>query len=270
MQKAMQGDINMILSIVNQKGGVGKTTTAINISYFLAKKKKKVLLIDFDPQSNVANCLGIDLDKKDLQVMNMLHFKDSFSQPATHVDELIQTKYGVDIIPAKRSLTQADTMSSGMIARERMLSESIKSLKGTDKYDYIIIDCPPQPGFLNNTAFYAADGLIVTVQAEFLALNAFKTVLDTYNILKSEYGQKFTTKIFGILVTMSDNRLNLSKETSEIINSRFPDKVFTTSIRRNVHIAEAPSHQKPIGQYKPKSYGAMDYEALCKEILHRA
>ena len=259
----------MILSVVNQKGGVGKTTTAINISYFLVKKKKKVLLIDFDPQSNVANCLGINLEKEHLQVMNMLHFRDSFSHPASHVDELIQTKYGIDIIPAKRSLTQADTMSSGMIARERMLSESIKFLKGTDRYDYIIIDCPPQPGFLNNTAFYAADGLIVTVQAEFLALNAFKTVLDTYNVLKSEYDEKFKTDIFGILITMSDNRLNLSKETTDIVNSRFPDKVFNTSIRRNVHIAEAPSRQKPIGEYKPKSHGSIDYESLCLEILNR-
>ena len=257
------------LAIVNQKGGVGKTTTAINLSYYLVKKKKSVLLIDSDPQSNIANCLGINLNREDLQIMNMLQFKDSFSQPANHVNEIIQTRFGIDIIPAKRSLTQADTMSSGMIARERILSESIKALKGTEKYDYIIIDCPPQPGFLNNTAFYAADGLIVTVQAEFLALNAFKTVMDTYNILKSEYGEKFTTKIFGILVTMSDNRLNLSKETTKIINSRFPEKAFLTSIRRNVDVAEAPSHQKPIGEYKPKSHGAIDYESLCKEILHR-
>lgn len=258
-----------ILAIVNQKGGVGKTTTAINLSYHLADVGKKVLLIDFDPQSNVCNCIGIELNPMMPQTMNILRFKDSFINPIENVSEVVQSKFGFDIIPTKRPLTQADVMSSGMVGRERLLKNSLDQLRGLDQYDFVFIDCPPAPGFLNNTAFFASDGLLVTVQAEYLALNAFKTVLDTHSVLKEEYGDDYTTEIFGILPTMADERLNIAKETMGIINEKFPEKVFKTFIRRNVSIAEAPAHHMPIGVYKPESNGAKDYRNLANEVLER-
>lgn len=259
----------LILAIANQKGGVGKTTTAINLSFFLSELGKKVLLIDFDPQSNVGNCLGIELNPTMPQTMNILRFKDSFIQPIENIEEAIQTKYGFDIIPTKRPLTQADVMSSGMVGREKLLKNSLDKIKGLDKYDFVFIDCPPAPGFLNNTAFFAADGLIVTVQAEFLALSAFKTVLDTHNVLKEEYGDDYKTEIFGILVTMADERLRIARDTLGIVSERFPEKIFKTVIRRNVSIAEAPAHHLPIGLYKPICPGSVDYGALANEVLLR-
>lgn len=257
------------LAIVNQKGGVGKTTTAINLAYYLSKLNKKILLIDFDPQSSVSEFLGIDLTQETLQVMNFLLFTESLTPPIKDISKLVQTKYGFDVIPTKRSLTLADPMSYGMVGRERLLRDSINSLDGINNYDIVIIDCPPAPGFLNNTAFYAADGLLVAIQTEFLSLAAFKTVLKTQRILSDEYKESFRAEIFGILPTMADERLNITKETTEIINKRFPNKVFKTHIRRNVSIAESPAHFKPIGEYKPGSTGAKDYSNLSNEVLGR-
>ena len=258
-----------VISVVNQKGGVGKTTTAINVSHNFSKIGKRTLLVDFDPQSNVADWLGINLTPNTLQIINCLLFEDSPFPPVTDIEQLIQTKYGFDIIPTKESLKQADNMSRGMVGRERLLKQSLFNLKGIDKYDYIIIDCPPAPGFLNNTAIFAADWLLITIQAEYLPLKAFAGVLNTIKMIEREYKDDFKAKIVGILQTMANENLNLTKNISQILEERFTDKVFETSIRRNVSLAEAPGNQKPIGEYKPGSHGDEDYSNLTNELLER-
>jgi len=247
-----------IISIANQKGGVGKTTTAINLSSLIAAAEKKTLLIDIDPQANSSSGLGINNHVP--SVYEVLIGNES-------IENAIIVSYMpfLDLLPSHIDLVGAEIEMVDMVGREKLLE--IALLKVVDNYDYIIIDCPPSLGLLTLNSLTASDSVLIPVQCEYFALEGLGQLLNTINIVKKHYNSRLF--IEGVLLTMFDVRLKLSNQVADEIRKYFGDKVYNTVINRNVRISESPSFGKPIILYDALSTGAKNYMALANELLQR-
>lgn len=248
----------MILSIVNQKGGVGKTTSAVSLTAALTQKGKRVLLCDFDPQANATSGLGVE--KRDDQ--NTIY--DVVINGADAKDAIVHTKYG-DLIPSEAGLAGAGIELVSMERREFRLKDALEPLK--QDYDYIFIDCPPSLELLTLNALCAADQVVIPVQCEYYALEGLSDLMTTLRAIKRTYRPNIG--IFGLVLTMYDGRTNLSMQVAQEVRRHFPGKVFSTVIPRNVRLSEAPSHGLPITAYDKLSRGAETYLALAKEFIRK-
>lgn len=246
-----------VIAVANQKGGVGKTTTTVNLSTILAKKGKKVLLIDTDPQGNATSGLGISKEVE-LSVYDILVGETEF-------DETIQESAvkNLKVCPSNISLAGAEVQLVSMMSREQRLKTKLDLVK--DRYDYILIDCPPSLGLVTLNAFTASDSVLIPVQCEYFALEGLGQLLNTVNLVKKHLNKDL--EIEGALLTMYDARTNLSNQVVKEVKKYFEDKVYKTVIPRNVRLSEAPSYGMPITIYDPRSKGAKAYEKFAKEFL---
>ena len=246
-----------VISVANQKGGVGKTTTTVNLATLLAKKGKKVLLIDTDPQGNATSGLGVTKE-----VVNSVY---DILVGETGFNETIQETAikNLKVCPSNISLAGAEVELVSMMSRERRLQEKLEIVK--DKYDYILIDCPPSLGLITLNAFTASDSVLIPVQCEYFALEGLGQLLNTVNLVKKHLNKNL--EIEGALLTMYDARTNLSNQVVKEVKKYFEDKVYKTVIPRNVRLSEAPSYGMPISIYDPKSKGAKAYEKFTRELL---
>ena len=246
-----------IISVANQKGGVGKTTTTVNLSTILAKKGKKVLLIDTDPQGNATSGLGVSKDVE-LSVYDILIGDTEF-------DETLQETAikNLKVCPSNISLAGAEVQLVSMMSREQRLKTKLDKIK--DQYDYILIDCPPSLGLVTLNAFTASDSVLIPVQCEYFALEGLGQLLNTVNLVKKHLNKNL--EIEGALLTMYDARTNLSNQVVKEVKKYFEDKVYKTVIPRNVILSESPSYGMPITVYDPRSKGAKAYEKFAKELL---
>ncbi len=248
-----------VYTFVNQKGGVGKTTSAINLGAYLGFFRQKVLIIDLDPQANATSCLNIDR-----QVIKGGTYQTLIgaSPPETFI--LHNPRLNLSILPSSAELAGAEIELVSEMARESKLRHAIRNL--IDKYDYILIDCPPSLGLLTLNGLVAAkDGLIIPVQCEYLALEGLGRLMDTIRRVRTALFPELAIR--GVLLTMFDGRTNLAGEIVEEVKRFFPNNVFQTVIPRSIRLAEAPSFGKPIVLYAPQSSGALAYESLAKELL---
>ena len=246
-----------IISIANQKGGVGKTTTTVNLSTILAKKGKKVLLIDADPQGNATSGLGVEKD--------VLKSTYDILVNDTEIEETYQETIvkNLKVCPSNMNLAGAEVELVSMLSREQRLKEKLSVVK--DEFDYILIDCPPSLGLITLNAFTASDSVLIPVQCEYFALEGLGQLLNTINLVKKHLNKSLYTE--GALLTMYDIRTNLSNQVVKEVKKYFEDKVYKTVIPRNVKLSEAPSYGMPITLYDPKSKGAKSYDKFTKEFL---
>ena len=256
-----------IISLVNQKGGVGKTTTSINLSAALGKLGKKTLLIDLDPQGNTS--IGVGLNKTDMpyDIYSVL------TENCDIKDAIIKTKFkNLHVIPATISLAGLDVelikrfYTDDKFEQHMQLKKVLSTIQ--DNYDFIIIDCPPTLGLLTNNALVASNSVIIPVQCEFFALEGIAQLLNSVIMIQNELNPNL--KICGVLLTMLDARTNIGIEVVEDVRKYFKDKVFNTIIPRLIRLVEAPSHGKPIGEYDPKSKATEAYNNLAKEVIGRS
>ncbi|MCE1190390.1 MAG: AAA family ATPase [Ignavibacteria bacterium] len=247
-----------IIAIANQKGGVGKTTTAINLSASLAAAEKKTLLIDIDPQGNSTSGIGAESGNCSIYEVLVGQIEIAAAITSTQMPHL-------DIIPANINLVGAEVELVSLPNREKLLLNYFSIIR--DRYDYILIDCPPSLGFLTLNSLSAADSVIIPVQCEYFALEGLGQLLNSINLVKQHFNAKLT--IEGVLLTMYDSRLRLSTQVAEEVQRYFGDKVFKTIIHRNVRISEAPSYGKPIILYDALSTGAKNYIGLASELIER-
>ena len=247
------------IAIFNQKGGVGKTTTNINLAACLAQMGKKVLVIDIDPQGNTTSGLGIS--KKDLKLSTYeLLTQENISTRDTIMRTGVEN---MDIIPANAQLAGAEIELVQIIGREKILKKAIENIR--EDYDYIFIDCPPSLGLLTINSLTAVDAVLVPIQCEFYALEGVSQLMSTIEIVKKNLNPGLT--IQGVILSMFDGRTNLSIQVVEEVKKYFKEKVYTTVIPRNVRLAEAPSYGMTIGEYDPKSTGAEAYREFAQEFL---
>ena len=246
-----------VISVANQKGGVGKTTTTVNLSTLLAKKGKKVLLIDTDPQGNATSGLGVTKELE-LSVYDILVGDTTFEETI----EKTAIK-NLSVCPSNISLAGAEVQLVSMMSREQRLKVKLDEIK--DQYDYILIDCPPSLGLITLNAFTASDTVLIPVQCEYFALEGLGQLLNTVNLVKKHLNKSL--EIEGALLTMYDARTNLSNQVVKEVKKYFEGKVYKTVIPRNVRLSEAPSYGMPISLYDPRSKGAKAYEKLAKEFL---
>ena len=244
-----------IIAVVNQKGGVGKTTTTVNLTAALHALGKRVLLCDFDPQANATSGMGVDKNAASPNVYDVL-INDADPKKA-----LVATKYG-DVLPSNKALAGAGIEMIGIEDREKLLKQALDQL--SPSYDYIFIDCPPSLELLTVNALCAAGSLLVPVQCEYYALEGLSDLLATVRIVKRKLNPRLALE--GVLLTMFDSRTNLSLQVAEEVKRFFPGQVYATVIPRNVRLSEAPSHGKPVSAYDPYSRGAEAYAALADEI----
>lgn len=252
--------MSKIISLANQKGGVGKTTTAINLSAALAKEGKRVLLIDADPQANSSSGLGVEI--RDL---NNTIYECLINDVDPHKAIVETQTENLSLIPSHIDLVGAEIEMLNMEHRELLLKNLLQPLR--NEYDYILIDCSPSLGLITVNALTASDSVIIPVQCEFFALEGIAKLLNTIKIIKSKLNPSL--KIEGFLLTMFDNRLRLSNQVYEEVKRHFGDLVFNTVIARNVRLSEAPSHGLSVLDYDAASKGAQNYKALAKELIHR-
>lgn len=249
-----------VISITNQKGGVGKTTSAINIAFFLSKLGKRVLLLDFDPQGNATSGLGIE--KNDLESS----MSEVISGEAKLQDIIINTDYdNLRLAPTTPVLANAEVELANVSGKFTKLKQALKTVE--NDFDYTIIDSPPSLSLLTVNGFIASDYLLLPVQAEFYAMEGLGQLLESMKLVKK--GMNPDLELLGVLPTMVDSRTTLSGQVYEEIKRFFPGKVFTTPIPRNIRLAEAPSHGVPIGVYDRFSKGARAYKAVAKEVISR-
>lgn len=246
------------IAIANQKGGVGKTTTAINLSASLASNDLKILLIDSDPQGNATTGLGVDKSVERPTIYDVL-----FSDVPVSTTILKTDFEGLDMVPANRNLVAANLELVDLPNRESRLKSKLDEVRGN--YDYILIDCPPALDLLTLNALLAADSVLVPIQCEFFALEGISQLMDTVERIKESFSHNL--KIEGILLTMYDDRTNLTKQVADDLKEFFQDQVFKTVIPRSIRLAEAPSYGKPILQYDVRSKGSESYVKLAKELL---
>jgi chromosome partitioning protein len=249
-----------VISVVNQKGGVGKTTTAVNLAAYLGKESQKTLLIDADPQGNTTSGLGIAKKEQEYTTYDVMVNNVPLN------DAIIDTKYqNLSLVPANIDLTGAEVELINMPDREKILSAAMQKIK--NDFDYIIIDCPPSLGQMTVNALTASDYILIPVQAEYYALEGLEQLLETYSRVKNSSNPSL--KFLGIVITMFDTRTQLSHQVETEVRNLFPNQVFKTIIPRNVRLSEAPSHGKPIMAYDKWSTGARAYKALTKEIMRK-
>lgn len=247
------------ICICNQKGGTGKTTTSVNLSYAISQKGKKVLLIDTDPQGNATSGTGVNKSEIAKSVYDVV-----LNKIPTQEAIISNVFPNLDILPCNINLTGAEIELVGALARETRLKKALSNIK--DKYDFIFIDSPPSLGLLTLNALVASDSVIVPIQCEFYALEGVSQLLNTLNLVRD--GLNPSLNIEGVLLTMADFRTNLTNEVITEIRNYFKDKVFETIIPRNVKLSEAPSFGKPIMMYDQSSIGAKRYNALAEELLN--
>ncbi len=248
-----------IISIFNQKGGVGKTTTNINLAAYIALKGKKVLVIDIDPQGNTSSGLGIDKENLTLTTNELLLTDESINNMILHVENI----ENLDIIPSNMELAGADLELGYMENREYILKNKLKDLE--KEYDFLIIDCPPSLGLLTINALTASDSVLIPMQCEYYALEGISQLIKT--IQKVKKGLNKHIEVEGVVLTMFDPRRNLQIEVAEELKSYFGELVYENSIPRNIRLAEAPSHGLPIALYDPRAKGAEAYSDLADEFL---
>lgn len=246
------------IAIVNQKGGVGKTTTSINLSSALSKKRKKVLLIDIDPQANSTTGFGIESDKLISTIYEVLIGKLDINESILHIK--VDDVY---LVPSSINLVGAEIELVSQPQREHLLKNALSKIK--NNFDYVIIDCPPSLGLLTVNALTAANSVLIPVQCEYYALEGLSKLLNTIYYVRK--GLNKALNIEGILLTMYDSRLRLSHQVESEVRNLFGERALRTIINRNVRLSEAPSHGKSIFQYDPTSIGAKNYTELAEEIL---
>lgn len=246
-----------IIAVANQKGGVGKTTTAVNLSACVASKGKKVLLIDIDPQGNASSGLGVSADENK-SIYNVI--VDDVELKDTIKPTMIKN---LRVCPANINLAGAEIELVSMVSRETRLKTAIDSIK--DDYDYVFIDCPPSLGLITLNSFTASDSVLVPIQCEYYALEGLGQLINTINLVKKHLNKNI--KVEGVVLTMFDSRTNLSTQVGEEVEKYFGNKVFQTIIPRNIRLSEAPSHALPINLYAPDSKGAETYKKLAKELI---
>ncbi|MBO0419313.1 ParA family protein [Vagococcus fluvialis] len=249
-----------VISVANQKGGVGKTTTTVNLGACLADAGKRVLLVDMDAQGNATS--GIGIKKSDVTndiydvLVNEVPIKEVIQQTA---------RERLDIAPATIQLSGAEIELTSMMARESRLKTALSDI--TEEYDYVLIDCPPSLGHLTINSFSASDSILIPVQCEYYALEGLSQLLNTIRLVQKHFNADL--RIEGVLLTMYDARTNLGSEVVEEVRKYFRERVYDTIIPRNVRLSEAPSHGQSIIDYDPKSKGAENYHALAKEVMNR-
>lgn len=250
-----------IISIANQKGGVGKTTTSINLTAALADAGKKVLIVDVDPQGNTTSGFGVDKNEQDHTVYELLLDECTVNEAILH-----DIYPGVDMIPSNINLAAAEIELIGIEYKEFILRDALDYIR--DDYDFILLDCPPSLNVLTVNAMTASDTVIVPIQCEYYALEGLSQLIHTINLVKSRLNSKLD--IEGIVFTMYDGRTNLSQQVVENVKENVDQKIYQTVIPRNIRLAEAPSYGEPITTYEPKSAGAAAYRNLALEVMGEA
>lgn len=252
--------MSVVISITNQKGGVGKTTSAVNLAYYLAKAGKKVLLVDFDPQGNATSGLGVDKDKLNITMSDVMLGKKLLK------DTIIATDYkNLWLAPSTPHLANTEAELAQAERRFSRLKVAIESV--ANQYDFILIDSPPSLSLLTVNGLIAAMYILLPVQAEFYALEGLGQLLETMKLVRKNINP--TLDLLGVLPTMINSRTSLSQQVYEEIKQHFPGKVFKQTIPRNIRLAEAPSYGVPIGEYDKWSKGARAYKAVAKEVIER-
>lgn len=249
-----------IISVANQKGGVGKTTTTVNLGACLASLGKRVLLVDMDAQGNVTSGVGIRKPDVTQDIYDVLVNELPIAEAT-----LVTEHENLSIVPATLQLAGAEIELTSMMARESRLKGSLAEVN--DQYDYILIDCPPSLGHLTINSFTASDSILIPVQCEYYALEGLSQLLNTVRLVQKHFNPEL--EIEGVLLTMYDARTNLGNEVVEEVRKYFREKVYETIIPRNIRLSEAPSHGMPIIDYDPRSRGAEVYQALAKEVVNR-
>ena len=249
-----------IISVANQKGGVGKTTTTVNLGASLALMGKKVLLVDIDAQGNATSGMGVRKPDVTQDVYDVLDNEIPMEEVI-----LPSSRENLDIVPATLQLAGAEIELTSMMARESRLKSALATVK--DRYDFILIDCPPSLGHLTINAFTASHSILIPVQCEYYALEGLSQLLNTVRLVQKHFNP--TLKIEGVVLTMYDARTNLGAEVIEEVRRYFQEKVYDTIIPRNIRLSEAPSHGLSIIDYDERSKGAQVYQALAKEVLTR-
>lgn len=250
--------MSKVIAVANQKGGVGKTTTAVNLAGWLALMKYKVLLVDIDPQGNATSGFGIDKDNLESCIYNVII--EGYSLEDVLVPRVLEE---LDVIPSSIELAGAEVELVGRKNREMVLKKALKPV--LEKYSYIIIDCPPSLGLLTINALVAADSVLVPIQCEYYALEGVGQLMNTIRLVQQSLNKDL--KLQGIVLTMFDGRTNLSIQVVDEVKKHFRGKVYSSIIPRNVRLSEAPSHGKPVMIYDKRSRGAAVYEELAKEVI---
>ncbi|MGB3904971.1 MAG: AAA family ATPase [Anaerolineae bacterium] len=249
-----------IYAFANQKGGVGKTTTAINLGAYLAARGKKLLLVDIDPQANATSSLGVDKNHLPFSIYEALIQEMPLSQIVMPID-----KAGLELVPSSPSLAGATVELVRVPERTHLLHKALATLD--KQYDYVFVDAPPSLGILTVNALTATHGVVIPVQCEYLSLEGLGQLVHTINLVRRELNPGL--RITGLIMTMYDVRTKIAQQVVKEVHKYFPEKVFSTIIPRNVRLSEAPSYGETILTYAPKSSGALAYEALAKEFLRR-